>query len=260
MCFDPFSSLSFDNLLTILFSKSLTYLTPFWNYSYILLPSSVIGVHCVDGVIIAVEKPIISKLLKSEANKRVLPLDTYSAMAVAGIQPDGRALANSARDECRQFLEFYGSHIPGAELVNRISGRLHKTTIYWQERPFGCAAIISTYDLFEKYGLYTVGPSGVLSKRKACCVGRHKQTAKTELEKINFSTITVADAAKVIAMIYYKLHDDVKEKEFEIEMVWQCDASEGKVQVVPADVRSVAVSEALEAKQRSLMEDSDEED
>ncbi len=228
-------------------------------YFSLILHSSVIGIHCIDGVVLACEKPIFSKLLKPEANKRILPLDNYSCLGVSGIIPDGRALANSGRDECRQYLEFYGSHIPGQEIAQRIANRIHKTTIYWQERPFGCASIISTFDKFDKYGLYTVGPSGVLSKRHACCVGRHKQSAKTELEKIDFTTVKAQDAVNIIAMIFYKLHDDVKEKEFEIEMVWQTDDTQHKVQAVPSAVINTAAQEAKEAKERSLMEDSDDE-
>lgn len=100
-----------------------------------------------------------------------------------------------------------------------------------------------TYDEYDGYGLYTVGPTGELIKHRACCVGRHSQTAKTELERISFDDnttndnsngrknvggdLTVREAVLLAVQIFYKLHDDVKEKEFVLEMNWLCEESSG---------------------------------
>ena len=48
-----------------------------------------IAIKCTDGVVMGVEKPITSKLLKPDANKLIIPIGTYAAMAFSGIQPDG---------------------------------------------------------------------------------------------------------------------------------------------------------------------------
>jgi 20S proteasome subunit alpha 7 len=54
-------------------------------YSY----STVIGINCVDGVIVGVEKAITSKLMVPDTNKRIMPLGVYSSLAISGILPDG---------------------------------------------------------------------------------------------------------------------------------------------------------------------------
>jgi len=216
-----------------------------------------IGIKCVDGVVIGVEKAIFSRLLKADANSIIYPTDTYSAIAFSGIQPDGRALMTKAREEAREYKSFYGSHIPGRVLAERVAGRVHTATIYWSERPFGVSSVLSTYDDEDGHALYSVAPTGSLLRYHAVAVGRHRQGAKTELDKIKFDQITCAEAVALIAMILHKLHDDIKDKPFEIEMVWQCRDSGFKAVSVPKETVDVAVTAAKAAKQRALMADSD---
>lgn len=57
----------------------------------------------------------------------------------------------------------------------------------------------------------------------------------------------------------YKLHDDVKDKDFELELSWICDDS-NKVHVsVPEDLRQESIAKAIAEKEREEMGDSDEE-
>jgi 20S proteasome subunit alpha 7 len=205
-------------------------------------PSTTIGIKCVDGVVIGVEKAIFSRLLKADANSIIYPTDTYSAIAFSGIQPDGRALMTKAREEAREYKSFYGSHIPGRVLAERVAGRVHTATIYWSERPFGVSSVLSTYDDEDGHALYSVAPTGSLLRYHAVAVGRHRQGAKTELDKIKFDQITCAEAVALIAMILHKLHDDIKDKPFEIEMVWQCRDSGFKAVSVPKETVDVAVT------------------
>lgn len=219
-----------------------------------------IGIKCKDGVVMGVEKEIASKMLTPGANKRIFPCDLHSGMAISGMLPDGHALVNKAREEAREYIMFYGHHIPGRTLAERMAQHMHSYTLYWQNRPYGCAALLATYDKEDGPGLYCLRPSGVMFKYYACAIGNHKQGAQTELEKIKFAEITCVQAVQEIANIIYKLHDDVKDKEFELELSWMCEASEWKQVFVPKAVRDAAVKAAQESKQKSLMEDSDDED
>jgi len=219
-----------------------------------------IGIRCVDGVVLGVEKTIISKLLKPGANKRIEATDLYSAVVVSGFVPDGRSLANEAREAAAEYLDRYGSHIPGRILSDRIASRVHTATIYWYERPFGCTLLLSTYDEEDGPSLYLIRPSGVCTRQFAAAIGRHRQGAKTELEKIKFDQITCVEAVKLIAMTMYKLHDDVKDKPFELELSWQCRETNYKVVPVPASIAEPAIAAAQEARRRELMEDSDDDD
>ncbi len=226
-------------------------------FPLIIAHRTTIGIHCVDGVVLAAEKQLFSRLLVKDTHNTVFPADKYSLIASSGIHPDGRALMNKTRDEAREYLTFYGSHIPGRVLADRLAGRIHTTTIYWSERPFGASPVIATYDDEAGCGLYMIPPTGAVCKYKAAVVGRHRQGAKTELEKIDFTKITCKEAVALIAMVLYKLFDDIKDKPFEIEAMWLHKDNDYKAANVPKELLTEAIETAKAAKQRALMADSD---
>ena len=92
---------------------------------------------------------------------------------------------------------------------------------------------------FDGYHLYLLEQNGECAKMKGACVGKGKSAAKTEVEKLNFSEITCAEAVKELARIVYATHD-VKDKEFECELSWICDASDGEFVRVPEDIAEPA--------------------
>lgn len=47
----------------------------------------------------------------------------------------------------------------------------------------------------------------------------------------------------------YSVHDDIKEKTFELEISWVCDESGKKHTLVPADLKEAAEKAAKEAKE-----------
>lgn len=54
----------------------------------------------------------------------------------------------------------YGVSIPLKYLNDRVSMYMHAYTLYSAVRPFGCSAIIGTYDA-DGPSMYMVDPSGV---------------------------------------------------------------------------------------------------
>mmetsp|Transcript_5322 Transcript_5322/g.8354 ORF Transcript_5322/g.8354 Transcript_5322/m.8354 type:complete len:257 (-) Transcript_5322:36-806(-) len=218
-----------------------------------------IGIRCNDGVVLGSQRPITSKMLVKSNWRRVITIDQHSGMATAGLQPDARALGNKAREEARSYREFYGSNIPGNVLAERMAGEVHMHTLYWYLRPFGAAILLANYDNSGP-NLSMIQPSGEMYRYFGSAIGQNTQGAKTELEKIDFKTITCVEAAKEIARIIYKLYDDTKEKPFELEMSWVCDASGKKHVRVPEDIRQEAITLAKAAKEAAEMESSDDEE
>lgn len=78
------------------------------------------GVRCVDGVVLGVEKLILSKMLVKGSNKRIMSCDHHIGMALAGLAADARQVANHAREEAQNYRSFYGNPIPGFLLADRI--------------------------------------------------------------------------------------------------------------------------------------------
>jgi 20S proteasome subunit alpha 7 len=46
----------------------------------------------------------------------------------------------------------------------------------------------------------------------------HTQASKVELEKLKLTEMTCQQAVKEVARIIYSVHDDVKDKDFELEL------------------------------------------
>lgn len=80
-----------------------------------------------------------------------------------------------------------------------------------------------------------IEPSGVYWGYRGCATGKGRQLAKTEIEKLDLDNLTCEEAVKHIALIIHKVHDDAKDKDFELEMSWICPQSNNKHQSVPKD-------------------------
>ncbi|MES1915241.1 MAG: hypothetical protein MHM6MM_007217 [Cercozoa sp. M6MM] len=211
---------------------------------------SVIGVRCVDGVVLGVEKLLHSDMLikGSAGNRLVHTIDRHVGAAFAGIPADARALAQHARKEATDYRNDTGESVTGRVLAKRVQLKVHEHTRYVWNRTFGCAALFASYDSVHGPELHLVEPNAQSLRYFATAVGKHKQAAKTQLEKIDFSTITCAEAVKLVAAIIYKNHDDVKDRKFELELSWVCDASNKLHVQVPQEVYDQAVREAEAAK------------
>ena len=233
-----------------------------YAYKAVEKSSTCIGIRCVDGVVLGVEKQVLNRMLVPGSNRRISAADYHAAIAMSGLAADARQLVNKARSEANEFQQLYGSPITGRVLAERLGGHVHSHTLYWYLRPFGCAVLLAVYDDDTEGGpgLWSLEPSGACSRYFACAIGKLKQGASSELEKLDFASITCREAVQHIARIVYKLHDAVKDKEMELEMSWICSDSKRMVQSVPAELAQQAVQLAKEAKQREEMEESDDED
>ncbi|KAL4812209.1 nucleophile aminohydrolase [Aspergillus spinulosporus] len=105
-----------------------------------------IGIRCKDGVVLAVEKIITSKLLKPGANKRISTVDRHVGIVSSGLAPDGRHFVSRARDEASSWRGIYKSPIPVSALANRLGGYVQAYTLYSSVRPFGVTSIVGGWD------------------------------------------------------------------------------------------------------------------
>ncbi|XP_077995243.1 proteasome subunit alpha type-3-like [Glandiceps talaboti] len=214
-----------------------------------------VGVRGKDGVVFGVEKLVLSKLYEVGANKRIFHIDKHIGMAVAGLLADARQIVETARDEAANYRSTYGAPIPLKYLTDRVAMYIHQYTIYSAVRPFGCSVILSSYE-HDGPHMYSIDPSGVALGYHGCATGKAKQAAKTEIEKIKMQDMSMKDLVKEVAKIVYIVHDEVKDKAFELELSWVGDVTNGKHEVVPKDVREEAEKYAKE----SLEEESDSDD
>ncbi|KAK1062257.1 putative proteasome subunit alpha type-7, partial [Friedmanniomyces endolithicus] len=105
-----------------------------------------IGIRCKDGVVLALEKLITSKLLKKDANKRIATVDRNIGIVYSGLQPDGRHFVSRARDEAASWRSTYKAPIPVSSLANRMGAYVQAYTLYNSVRPFGITGIVGGWD------------------------------------------------------------------------------------------------------------------
>ncbi|KAL2072771.1 hypothetical protein VTL71DRAFT_12114 [Oculimacula yallundae] len=246
-----------------------------------------IGIRCKDGVILAVEKVITSKLLKAGANKRIATIDRHMGAVSSGLVPDGRHFVSRARDEAGSWRKTYKTPITTKDLASRMGGYLQAYTLYSSVRPFGVTAIVAGWDselelpvdgqvgdgpsigsggkvegkTYGGPGLYMIEPSGQYWGYYGAATGKGRQTAKAEMEKLDLAAgkLSLLDGVKEAAKIIYIAHADNKDKEFELEMTWISNIdgpTKGRHQEVPKEL----LEEAERLAKKSLEDDDDEEE
>lgn len=243
-----------------------------------------IGIRCKDGVVLAVEKLITSKLLKPGANKRIATVDRNIGIVSSGLVPDGRHFVSRARDEAASWRKTYKGPIPTSALANRLGGYVQAYTLYSSVRPFGVTSIVGGWDSEAELnvdgqvgvgpsvgaggkakdlkaggpGLYMIEPSGLYWGYYGAATGKGRQAAKAELEKLDLAAgnLSLLDGIKEAARIIYVAHEE--DKDFELEMTWISSLdgpTKGRHEEVPRELL-----EEAEKAAKAALEGEDEEE
>jgi 20S proteasome subunit alpha 7 len=225
---------------------------------------TVIGIKAKDGIVLGVSKPIMHKMVvpSTASYKRIHSVDVHAGIASTGFLPDARVAVSRAIDEASFYEEQYSVKIPPKLLADKLGDFIHYFTLHSSLRPFGAACVIGGYDQETKeISLHMVEPNGSAYSYYGVAVGKGKQAAKTELEKLNLhkEPCTAADAVKHISKILTLLHHENKDnagKQLEMELSWICEASNWKHVGVPKDI----ITEAKVWAQAQLEEEDSEEE
>jgi 20S proteasome subunit alpha 7 len=212
-----------------------------------------------DGVVFATEKLLKSKMLVPGTNKRTYPVHRHAGMVITGLVPDGRQLVTRGRSESVNYKNAYAEDMPADQLAERLGLFVHAYTLYWSIRPFGSSVLLGCVDPdTKKPSLHCIEPSGLVFKYKGTALGKGKQVAKTEIEKLLASEggaeLTCKAALTSVAKILHKVHDE-KDANFELECAWICADTDYKFASVPAEL--LAEAEAAAKKQ---LEDEEEDE
>ncbi|KAK9822442.1 hypothetical protein WJX74_011023 [Apatococcus lobatus] len=205
---------------------------------------TVVGIRCKDGVVLGVEKPVASKMLVGGSNRSTYPINQQTGMGIAGVSADGRQIVNRAMQEATQYKGFYGEVIPGYVLSERIASYVHLFNLYWYVRPFGAALLMASYDS-EGPQLYLIEPGGTAHRYFGTAIGKGRQSAKTDIEKLKLTELSCRQGVVEVAKILHTVHDE--EKPFELELAWICDESNKEFKRVPADLAAEAEQQAKAA-------------
>ncbi|MCQ5340346.1 MAG: proteasome subunit alpha, partial [Candidatus Methanomethylicia archaeon] len=80
-----------------------------------------LGIRCLDGVVLAVEKRKISPLIDPSSMEKILKIDEHVGATFAGLSSDARILIDQARQEAQINRILYDDIIDIEVLTKRVS-------------------------------------------------------------------------------------------------------------------------------------------
>jgi len=168
-----------------------------------------LGVLASDGVVLAAEKKISSKLLEpSKSSEKMYMVDDHVACAVAGITADANILINQARLHAQRHLYNYQEPQPAEQLVQRLCDEKQAYTQYGGLRPFGVSMLFAGWDAIHGFQLYQSDPSGNYNGWKATCIGANEKSATSLLkQEYKEGLLPLADALQLAIKVLTKTAD-----------------------------------------------------
>ena len=189
-----------------------------------------IGVLAKDGIVLAAEKKVTSKLLEQDSSaEKLYVLNEYLLLscngnsstmicAVAGMTADANILINTARIYAQQYLYLYNDDIPCEQLVRRLCDLkqgytqtggfiLRCSMLNAGLRPFGVSFIYAGYDNIHGFQLYQSNPSGNYGGWKATSVGANNASAQTLLKQDYNDEMTLKEACTLAVKVLSKTMD-----------------------------------------------------
>mmetsp|Transcript_37206 Transcript_37206/g.68639 ORF Transcript_37206/g.68639 Transcript_37206/m.68639 type:complete len:252 (-) Transcript_37206:660-1415(-) len=166
---------------------------------------SAVALLASDGVLLAAEKRITSKLLDIRGlAEKMYKIDDHVAVAVAGITADANILVNYARLAAQRYRYAYQEPIPIEQLLHRLCDLKQSYTQFGGLRPFGVSFLVVGWDEYFGFQLYRSEPSGNYGGWKAAAIGNNSQNADSVLKsdyKIDGTDMKMAKklAVKVLA-------------------------------------------------------------
>ncbi|SCU83197.1 LAFA_0D02278g1_1 [Lachancea sp. 'fantastica'] len=189
-----------------------------------------IGVMAKDGIALAAERKVTSKLLEQgSSTEKLYKLNDNITVAVAGLTADAEILINTARVHAQNYLKTYNEEIPVEILVRRLSDVKQGYTQHGGLRPFGASFIYAGYDNRYGYQLYTSNPSGNYSGWKAISVGANTSAAQTLLQMDYKDDITMEAAMELALKTLSKTTDSSTLTAERVEFATITRTDDGKI-------------------------------
>eukprot|EP00245_Coleochaete_scutata_P006757 TRINITY_DN21535_c0_g1_i1.p1 TRINITY_DN21535_c0_g1~~TRINITY_DN21535_c0_g1_i1.p1 ORF type:complete len:251 (+),score=53.04 TRINITY_DN21535_c0_g1_i1:136-888(+) len=189
-----------------------------------------VGILAVDGVVLAAEKKITSKLLETtKSTEKMYKIDDHLACAVAGITADANILINTARLSAQRYTFAYQEPMPVELLVQSLCDTKQGYTQYGGLRPFGVSFLFGGWDKNYGFQLYQSDPSGNYGGWKAGAIGANNQAAQSILKQDYKEDITVDEALQLALKVLSKTMDSTTLSSEKLELVQVSKTKSGEV-------------------------------
>jgi len=201
-----------------------------------------IGILSTQGIVLAAEKKLTSKLLEpSISSEKMYKLDDHIACAVAGITADANILINYARNSSQKYTYSYQEPIPVEQLVQQVCDLKHGYTQYGGLRPFGVSFLYAGWDNHYGFQLYQSDPSGNYGGWKATAIGAHNQDAQSILRTEWKADIPLRQAIKLAIKVLSKTMDSTTLTTEKLDFSVLTKDTTGKVVFHPLETKELEI-------------------
>jgi len=166
--------------------------------------STSIGVRTNEGVVLGVEKKLVSKLMEPAKSEKLVEIDKHCACAMSGIVGDARVLVDHARVESQNHKFNYVEPLQVDLITQAVSDMAMNFGEGYEgskrkpmARPYGVALLIAGVDENGPQ-LYQTDPSGTYFKWQARAIGSGGDTAMSALKENFHENISLAEAEKLV--------------------------------------------------------------
>jgi len=170
-----------------------------------------LGMKFKEGVLLAVDKRITSKLIEPKSIEKIFQVDENIGIATSGLVADARVLVDRARVEAQVNRVTYGEPIDVELLVKKICDFKQLYTQHGGVRPFGISLLVAGVN--EHPRLFETDPSGAMIEYKATAIGSGRNIAMEIFEKKYREDLNKEEAIKLALEILYEVTEGKLTKE-----------------------------------------------
>ncbi len=177
-----------------------------------------VGVKCKDGIVLAVDKRVTSKLVESDSVEKIYQIDEHICAATCGLVADARVLVDRARVESQMNKITYSEPIDVRILVKKICDFKQLYTQHGGVRPFGVALLLA--GITDRPRLFETDPSGALIEYKATAIGTGRNAVMELFEEKYREDIALNDGIDLALEALQKATEEsISETTIEIAIV-----------------------------------------
>lgn len=176
----PVPSMGYDRAITI-FSPDGRLFQVEYAREAVKRGTTSLGVKYNDGVILAVDRRITSRLVEGESIEKIFQIDDNIGAVTSGLVADARVLIDRARVESQLNRVTYNEPIDIGILAKKICDFKQLYTQHGGVRPFGIAMLLAGVNEIPR--LFETDPSGALIEYKATAIGSGRPTAMEIFEE-----------------------------------------------------------------------------
>ena len=174
------------------------------------------GVTYKNGVLLAVDKNVVSKLIVPQSIEKMFKIDDHIGIATSGLVADARRLIEDARLKAQRNRLVYNEPVSALSITRELCNTKQLYTQYGGARPFGAALLVAGVN--KKPHLFETDPSGAFTEYTATAIGIGKGDVEKVFESNYKAGLSRTDAIDLVLMGLNVISDEPIVKE-NIEMV-----------------------------------------